>query len=98
MGKDFGFESAIFTNSRTVGKNRRRLFGVGEITIEKIEALEKVGKFLPLGEQEAAKELINERYPFRHMEATGRAYSEGLITLYAGGISVSLSLENGRVL
>ena len=26
MGKDFGFESAIFTNSRTVGENCRRLF------------------------------------------------------------------------
>lgn len=48
MGKDFGFESAIFTNSRTVGKNRRRLFWVGEIYMEKIEALEKVGKNLLL--------------------------------------------------
>ena len=26
MGKDFGFESAIYTDSRTVGKDRRRLF------------------------------------------------------------------------
>ena len=43
--------------------------------MEKIEALEKVGKYLLLGEQEAAKTLINEQYPFRHMEAIGRAYT-----------------------
>lgn len=44
--------------------------------MEKIEALEKAGKNLLLGEQEAAKTLINEQYPFRHMEATGRAYTD----------------------
>ena len=67
MGKDSGFESAIFTNSRTVGENRRRLFWVGEIAMEKIEALKMVGKYLLSGEQETAKMLINEKYPFRHM-------------------------------
>ncbi len=35
--------------------------------MEKIETLEKVGKNLLLGEKEAAKILINEQYPFRHM-------------------------------
>ena len=35
--------------------------------MEKIEALEKVGKNLLLGEKEAAKTLINEQYPFRHI-------------------------------
>ena len=44
--------------------------------MEKIEALEKVGKSLLLGEKEAAKTLINEQYRFRHMEATGRAYTD----------------------
>ena len=33
--------------------------------MDKIEALEKVGKKLLLGQQEAAKILINEQYPFR---------------------------------
>ena len=86
--------------------------------MDKIEALEKVGKKLLLGQQEAAKILINEQYPFRNVEATGRAYTDkqkmqqfkkdGFIDrysgqklvnpgLYAGGISVSLSLENARV-
>ena len=45
-------------------------------SMEKIEALEKVGKNLLLGEKEAAKILINEQYPFRHMEATRRAYTD----------------------
>ena len=44
--------------------------------MEKIETLEKVGKNLLLGEKEAAKILINEQYPCRHMEATGRAYTD----------------------
>ena len=45
-------------------------------SMEKIEALEKVGKNLLMGEKEAAKTLINEQYPFRHMEATRRAYTD----------------------
>lgn len=44
--------------------------------MDKIEALEKVGKKLLLGQQEAAKILINEQYPFRNVEATGRAYTD----------------------
>lgn len=44
--------------------------------MEKIEALETVGKYLLSGEQETAKMLIYEQYPFRHMEATGRAYTD----------------------
>ena len=44
--------------------------------MEKIETLERVGKNFLLGEKEAAKTLINEQYPFRHMEATGRAYTD----------------------
>ena len=44
--------------------------------MEKIEALEKAGKNLLMGEKEAAKTLINEQYPFRHMEATRRAYTD----------------------
>ncbi len=44
--------------------------------MEKIETLEKVGKNLLLGEKEAAKILINEQYPFSHMEANGRAYTD----------------------
>ena len=35
--------------------------------MEKMQALKKVGKKLLLGEKEAAKALINEQYPFRHM-------------------------------
>jgi len=49
---------------------------VGEIVMEKIEAVEKAGKYLLSGEQETAKMLINEQYPFKHMEATGRAYTD----------------------
>ena len=45
-------------------------------SMEKIEALEKAGKNLLMGEKEAAKTLINEQYPFRHMEAIGRAYTD----------------------
>ena len=45
-------------------------------SMEKIETLEKVGKNLLMGEKEAAKTLINEQYPFRHMEATRRAYTD----------------------
>lgn len=67
MGKEFRFESAIFANSRTVGKDCRRLFWVGEIAMEKNEALKMVGKYLLSGEQETAKTLINEQYPFRHI-------------------------------
>lgn len=44
--------------------------------MEKIEALEKVGRYLLSGEQETAKMLINEKYPFRHIEATGRTYTD----------------------
>lgn len=31
MGKDIRFESAFYTNSRTVGKDHMRLFWVGEV-------------------------------------------------------------------
>lgn len=44
--------------------------------MEKIEALERVRKYLLSGEQENAKMMINKQYPFRHMEATGRAYTD----------------------
>ena len=44
--------------------------------MEKIEVLEKVGKYLLSGERDNAKIMINEQYPFRHMEATGRAYTD----------------------
>lgn len=44
--------------------------------MEKIEILEKVGKYLLSGEQKNAKMLINKQYPFRHMEATGRTYTD----------------------
>ena len=44
--------------------------------MKKIEALEKIGKYLLSGEQETAKMLINEQYPFKHMEATERTYTD----------------------
>ena len=44
--------------------------------MEKIEVLEKAGKYLLFGERDNAKIMINEQYPLRHIEATGRAYTD----------------------
>ena len=44
--------------------------------MEKIEVLEKVGRYLLSGKQECSKKTIKEQYPFVHLAATGRAYTD----------------------
>lgn len=44
--------------------------------MEKIEVLEKVGKYLLSGELNNAKIMINEQFPCKHLEATGRTYTD----------------------
>ena len=44
--------------------------------MEKIEVLEKVGRYLLSGKQECSKKTIKEQYPFMHLAATGRAYTD----------------------
>lgn len=44
--------------------------------MERIEALAQAGEYLLIGKIENAKAVVNKEYPFKHLEATSRAYTD----------------------